>query len=115
MSNVTDVMTSNWNLTAILSNDIITNTNGFAVAFNSEMGGILGIAFIAVVGIVIFVGMRVNNVVQTDTEALSFAGFVSTIMSIFFLVLGLVPWIYCLPVFVITAISIYLNFTRQNF
>lgn len=115
MSNVTDVMTANWNLTAILSNDLVTNTNSFAVTFNNEMGGVLGISFIAVIGIVIFVALKANNVVATDTEALSFAGFVSSVLAIFLLLIGLVDWIYCLPVFVITAIAIYLNFTRQNF
>lgn len=114
MSN-TSVMEANYNLTKILSNDLITDTNTWAITLNNELGGVLAISFIAVVGIVIFVGMRTNNVVQTDTEAGSFAGFISSILSIFFLVLGLVSWVYCLPVFVITAIFIYLNFTRQNF
>ena len=112
---MSDVMSANYNLTAILSNDLITNTNGWAVAFNNELGGIVGISFIAVVGIVMYMGLKTNNVVSSDTEALSFSGFICTVLSIFFIVLGLVPWAYALPVFVLTAISIYLNFTRQNF
>jgi cell division protein FtsW (lipid II flippase) len=114
MSNIS-VMDANWNLTSILSNNLVTSTNDWAISFNSELGGIVGISFIALVGIVIFFGLKTSNTVQTDTEALSYAGFISTIISVFFLVLGLVEWLYVLPVFVITAIAIYLNFTRQNF
>lgn len=108
-------MDANYNLTKIFSNDLVTNTNAWAVSFNTELGGVVGISFLAVVGVVIFVGLKSSGTVNTDTEALSFAGIITSILGIFFLVLGLVSWLYCLPIFVITAISIYLNFTRQNF
>ena len=117
---MSSVMDANYNLTAILSNNLVTDTNKWAIAFNNEMGGLLGISFIAVIGIVIFVGMKYYNSNISDTEALTYAGFISSILSIFFIVLrnsegALLEWTYALPIFVITAIAIYLHNTSRDF
>ena len=114
MSNYS-VMDANFNLTSILSTDLINSPNSYALAFNSEMGGILFISLLVVIGIVLFIGTKNSGVVSSDTEALSFAGIVTSFLGVLFFVLRLVEWLWLVPILLITGIAIYMNFTNRQF
>lgn len=119
MVNISDPLTSNYNLSGLTSNDIITNPGSWLINFQS-ISGIPWVGTLLIgVGVVLFFVMRSN--VSTDSEAMAFSGIITSIAGILlFLVKNsvgtpLVGWAFLLPIFLITAFSIFMNMTARNY
>lgn len=115
MSNVTNVLNSTWDIQSILNNNLVTSTNTWAVAFNDSLGGVISMGFIVALGIIIFAAMVNGRIVESQTEAMLYAGYICSFLTVVFLVLGLVDWPFSVIIWVITAINMFLNNTRVNF
>jgi hypothetical protein len=107
---MSSVMDANYNLTKIFSNDVINNTDAFFVAFNNELGGVFFFGILVVIGIIMFVGLKYSGSSDSDSQALTFAGIITTFVGIVFVVLGLVTWAWMIPIVVITLIALFVNF-----
>ena len=118
MSNITNAMEANWNLTKIATgSDIVNNPAGWLQTFDGVLGNFMIITFMGVIMWILFLSMR-NNV-NNDTEALSYSGLITVIAGIFLFVIDtgtgtkLISWGALLPFIVITAFAFFMNFTNR--
>jgi len=119
MVNVSNPLTSNYNLTGLTNFDMVNDPTGWLINFQSLSGvPIVGTALVGV-GVVLFFIMREN--VNSDSEALAYSGLITSIAGILlFLVkngsgVPLVGWGFLVPIFLITAFSILANMIGRNY
>lgn len=70
-----------YNLTKIISADIINDTPGWIFNFNSELGGFLVVSFLAVLAIVLFILARRLEGVK-DSKAAVYSGLVVSVIAL---------------------------------
>ena len=115
---VVDPMSVNYNLTALSNTSVIDVPADVVSLWNGMMGGFGVFVIIGVLGLVLFLAAR--KYVDSDTEALSYAGYIITFAGlILFLVrdssgVSILSWGYLVIIILITAIANYLNFVNRN-
>jgi len=115
---VVDPMSVNYNLTKLVSINAIDNTADVVSWWNNIFGGSGIFILLGVVGLVLFLASR--KFVDSDTEALSYAGLIVTLAGIFLFMVQtsdgskLLGWGYLMIIVLITGIATYLNFTNRG-
>lgn len=118
--NTSNIMESQYNLTKIISGDIIDNPTSWFSNFNSELGGYLFITLVAVLGLVLFFVMRERSNVK-DSEAALFSGFIISLVSLLaFLVTAvegvkIISFEQFVTVLVFTGVMVIAHFIRQRY
>jgi len=108
-----------YNLTNILSTDIIDAPNNWLAAFNHEMMGFPIITMLLVIGVVLFIGARSINV--KDSEAAVYSGLIISFVGLllFFIDTGnyvkLITWTQEFLLILITAIAILMNKVMKRY
>ncbi len=119
------ILEQNYNLTKLMSagNDsAIDNPTQWIANWNIEMNDIGIVTFLYVFAGLLFLIIRKLPEVK-DSEALLYAGLVSTVLGIFIFAIDittipdykLLKWAALLPIIVITAFAIVLNYANRNF
>lgn len=118
--NCTDPLTCNYNLSRILEVDVITEPGTFLYVFDSVAGGFLMITFLAVLGLVVFVVTRNNNV--DDLDSIIFSSFMTTIIGVLLFLVPLniegaklITWARLIPFIVILLISVFIKKSNLNY
>jgi len=115
---VVDPMSVNYNITALTNVSVIDNPGDWLSVWNGMMDGFGIFVMLGVVGIVLFLAVR--KYVDSDTEALSYAGFIITFAGILLFLVEtvdgskLLSWGYLVIIILITAIANYLNFVNRK-
>jgi len=113
-----DPMSVNYNLTALSNVSVINEPGDWLSIWNGMMGGFGIFVMLGVVGLVLFLVVR--RFVDSDTEALSYAGFITTFAGILLFLVEtsdgskLLSWGYLVIIILITAIANYLNFVNRK-
>lgn len=68
-----------YNLTKIISTDIINDPSGWMVNFNSEMGGFVFVSMLIVLAIVLFILARTLDDVK-DSKAAVYSGLITSVI-----------------------------------
>lgn len=114
-----DPMTINYNITALTSLSAVDNPGNVLNWWNQAIGGFGVFVLLAVIGLVLFLASR--KYVTSDTEALSYAGFIVSFAGIMLFLITtdtgdkLIGWGYLVIIFLITSVSTYLNFINRKF
>lgn len=124
MTNFTgSILEQNYNLTKLITSSnesIIGNPPLWLGNFNNEMGGIVLTVLLYVFGVILFLVVRRRDEVK-DSEALLFAGFMTTIIGVLAFVIDtgletkLISWPALLPIIIITAFAVILNYINRNY
>lgn len=122
MSNITNVMTDlNYNLSGIANNSIIDNPAGWLSSTDQAAGGYMAITILAVVALVLFLTMRESDKVNSDSEAMVYAGLITTFAGIMLFVIDtstgfkLITWAQLVPFILLTAIGMFINFSNRTY
>ena len=103
-------MQGDYNLSSIVSADIINEPTKWLFNFNSELGGWFLIISLAVIGLILFLTMRKADNIK-DTEAASYSGFIISIAGLLLVLIkvdgnSLLTFTQVFPIWVITGISV---------
>jgi len=120
MVNLTNPMTSNYNITALIQGTDAVNSPSTWLSNLQIISGIpLATVLLVGAGIILFFVMRQN--VNNDSDALTYSGLMISFAGILmFLVetgtgIKLVSWAVLIPIFLITAFAIFSNMTGRNY
>lgn len=120
MVNLTDPMTSNYNITALITGtDAVTEPAKWLSNLQIISGLPLATVLLVGAGIILFFIMR-NNV-NNDSDALAYSGLMISFTGILmFLVetgtgIKLISWAVLIPIFLITAFAIFANMTARDY
>jgi len=126
MTNFTgSILEQNYNLTSLMTagnGSAIDNPPLWFANWNIQMGNIGLITFLYVFTAILFFVIRRRPEVK-DSEALLYAGLAGTVIGVLFFVIELtalpgyklVTWAQLLPMIVITALAIILNYINRNY
>ena len=125
MTNFTgSILNQTYDLTKLItsdSNSIIDNPTLWLARWNLEMQNIGIVTFIYVFAMILFLVIRKGPEVK-DSEALVYAGFSISILGIILFIIDttltgvkLISWVQLLPLIIITAVGIILNYINRNY
>lgn len=120
MANVSDIMTSNYNLTKVFSTDVFDNPTGWFAGLNNELSGYVITGILVFIGVVMFVYMKENKGLK-DSEAGLFSGVIISIVGLLLFVAStgtsvkLLSWEQYMLFLVITASLIIVNFIGRRY
>ena len=115
---MTDIMSINYNLTLLAEKNVFTDTADILSWWNTAMNGIGIFVLLGVLGLVLFLAAR--KFVDSDTEALSYSGFIITFAGLMLFIIkdsageALLSWGYLSLIILITAIATFLNFINRK-
>ena len=75
------IIEGTYNLSSIISGDIINDPTNWLISFNSELSGLLIVSFMVVFAIVLFVIARQNDDVK-DSRAAVYSGLVVSVIGL---------------------------------
>lgn len=113
-----DPMTVNYDLTSLTSSSVIDNPATVLSNWNVMMNGTGIFVLLGVIGLVLFFAAR--KFVDSDTEALSYSGFIITFAGLLLFLVDtgtgekLLGWGYLVIIILITAIATYMNFVNRR-
>lgn len=117
MTNCTNVMECNYNITRVLdatNNNIVVDPASWLYIFDTVAGGYIMVTFLAVICFVAFILMRTET--QDELQSLMYATFMTTVIGIFLFLIPLsiagaklIAWASIIPFFVIFLISTFLQ------
>lgn len=113
MSNTSLFMEGEYNLTSIISNNVINEPERWVYNWNTQMEGWAIFGLLVVIMIVLYLIMRRNDNIK-DTEAVSYAGFVCSIGALLLVLISvdgqhLISWGQTFIIWVITGIAVLLD------
>ena len=120
------ILDQTYNLTTMFSNgnqSALDNSARWLIEWNINMGEIGFIVFLYVLAAILFLTIRRRPEVK-DSEALVYSGVMCSFLGVLGFIVSvtiqgsiyrMIEWAGLLPLIVITAISIYMNITNQNF
>jgi len=109
-----------YNLTKIISDDIINEPTSWLVNLNGELGGFVITAFLAVLAIVLFILARQNDNIK-DSAAAVYSGLVVSVIGLLFFFIEpvtsvkLLTFNQLLIFLVATSISILIDRVARNY
>ncbi len=115
---MTDIMTANYNLSLLADKNMFTDTADILSWWNGAMDGIGLFVLLGVIGLVLFLAVR--KFVDSDSEALSYSGFIVTFVGLMLFIIkdsagdALLGWGYLSLIILVTAIATFLNFINRN-
>lgn len=116
------ILEQTYNLTSLTNETIVTDPTAWAANFNTQMGGIAFVTILYVFAFILFMAARKNPATK-DSEALLFAGFLTSLIGALAFVIDItavpnakiISWPALLPIIIITAIAIILNYINRNY
>lgn len=112
-------MDINYNLTNLSSINPIDSPADWLSFWNNSLNGVGIFVLLGITGIVLFLAAR--KFVDSDTEAISYSGFILTFAGLLLFIIkdsygnALLGWGYLAIIMIITAISTFLNFVNRRF
>ncbi|MCK4522460.1 MAG: hypothetical protein KAU20_07845 [Nanoarchaeota archaeon] len=111
-----------YNLTSIISGDIITEPTRWIANVNLQLGSLMIVTFLVIFGVVLFLAARRKDNIS-DSEAASFAGIVISFIGMLLFVIDIVglpdvkllEWTHLLPIMVITGLALLANYVNKRF
>lgn len=112
-------MDINYNLTNLSNISPIDNPADWLSFWNNGLDGLGVFVLLGVTGIILFLAAR--KFVDSDTEAISYSGFMMSFAGLLLFILKdsagvpLLSWGYLAIILIITAITTFLNFINRRF
>jgi len=120
-SSINVITDLNYNMSSLINGVMMDDPSTWLSSWNQLTGGWALWVLLLVIGLVLFLGMRHNGRVESDTEALSYAGLMISIVGMLLFVIQtdngykLIEWYMLAPILIVTAIAIFLNFSNRNY
>lgn len=121
------ILEQNYNLTRLMpsgnstNESIIDDPPRWLASFNEEMNSIPVAVFLYLCGVILFLVIR-RRIEVKDSEALLYSGFMTSLVGVLLFVVDtgitgvkLISWGALLPIIVITAVAIILNYINRNY
>jgi len=120
MANAT-IINATYDLTNIISKNAINDPPYWLALINQQVGGFIFVAFLAVLGVVLWLIQKNNG--STDGESIAYSGLICTVVGalLFVIQISLLPnvklltWVQLLPFFIITAIAMFMNSVTRKY